>query len=209
MDGCILPVSESENGGDTSQNHACYFWCGRPLTWYVTDTYSRVSSIWQWCTFCLLCLSNRRGISFIFDAQKSMKLQSHDISVRIWAAGRHALVAVFIVTLRPHRPYRLLGTESSGRPPLPLHSSWALALQLIDWINVALRPQKPWDLLGTGEPMTATLAFTQLLSSQAALQLLCCLMSSDVGWHIIRDKLRPTREHDSVLLYVHRNHKAR
>ena len=32
---------------------------------------------------------------------------------------------------------------------------------------------------------------------------LCCLMSSDVGWHF-RDKLRPMRE-----LYVHRIHKAR
>ena len=36
----------------------------------------------------------------------------------------------------------------------------------------------------------------------------CCLLSSDVGWHI-RDKLRPMREHGSVLLYVHGNHKAR
>ena len=29
-----------------------------------------------------------------------------------------------------------------------------------------------------------------------------CLMSSDVRWHI-RDKLRPVREHGSILLYVH------
>ena len=36
----------------------------------------------------------------------------------------------------------------------------------------------------------------------------CCLMSSDVGWHI-RDKLRPMREHVSILLYVHGNHEAR
>ena len=35
----------------------------------------------------------------------------------------------------------------------------------------------------------------------------CCLMPSDVGW-CIRDKLRPMREHGSVLLYVHWNHKA-
>ena len=40
------------------------------------------------------------------------------------------------------------------------------------------------------------------------LLLLCCLMSSDVGWHI-RDKLRPMREHGSMLFYVHGNHKAR
>ena len=33
-------------------------------------------------------------------------------------------------------------------------------------------------------------------------------MSSDVDWHI-RDKLRPMREHGSVLLFVHGNHKAR
>ena len=33
-------------------------------------------------------------------------------------------------------------------------------------------------------------------------------MSSDVGWHI-RDKLRPMREHGSVLLYVHGSHEAR
>ena len=36
----------------------------------------------------------------------------------------------------------------------------------------------------------------------------CCLMTSDVGWHI-RDKLRPMREHGSILLCVHGNHKAR
>ena len=35
-----------------------------------------------------------------------------------------------------------------------------------------------------------------------------CLMASDVGWHM-RDKLRPMREHGSILLYVHGNHKAR
>ena len=35
-----------------------------------------------------------------------------------------------------------------------------------------------------------------------------CLMSSDVGWHI-RDKLRPVRDHGSILLYVHGNQKAR
>ena len=35
---------------------------------------------------------------------------------------------------------------------------------------------------------------------------LCCLMSSDVGWHI-RDKPRPMPKHGSILLYVHGNHK--
>ena len=37
---------------------------------------------------------------------------------------------------------------------------------------------------------------------------LCCIMSSDVGWHI-RDKLRPMREHGSINLYVHGSQKAR
>ena len=37
---------------------------------------------------------------------------------------------------------------------------------------------------------------------------LCCLMSSDVGWHI-RDKVRPMPRHGSILLYVHGNQKAR
>ena len=36
-----------------------------------------------------------------------------------------------------------------------------------------------------------------------------CLMSSDVCWHIIRDKLRPMRDHGSILLHVHGNHEAR
>ena len=40
------------------------------------------------------------------------------------------------------------------------------------------------------------------------LLLLCCLMSSDVGWHI-GDKLRPMLKLGSILLYVHGNHKAR
>ena len=33
-------------------------------------------------------------------------------------------------------------------------------------------------------------------------------MSSDVGWHI-RDKLRPIREHSSIILYVHGSQKTR
>jgi len=40
------------------------------------------------------------------------------------------------------------------------------------------------------------------------LMMLQSFMSSEVGWHI-RDKLRPTREHGSILLYVHGNRKAR
>ena len=37
---------------------------------------------------------------------------------------------------------------------------------------------------------------------------LCCLMSSDVVWHI-KDKLKPMPKHGSINLYVHRNQKAR
>ena len=36
----------------------------------------------------------------------------------------------------------------------------------------------------------------------------CCLMSSDVTWHI-RNKLRPMPKHGSIQLYVHGNQKAR
>ena len=36
----------------------------------------------------------------------------------------------------------------------------------------------------------------------------CYLMSSDVSWHT-KDKLRPMREHGSILLYVHGNYEAR
>ena len=36
----------------------------------------------------------------------------------------------------------------------------------------------------------------------------CCLMSSDVSWHI-RDKLWPMPKHGSIILYVHGNQKAR
>ena len=36
----------------------------------------------------------------------------------------------------------------------------------------------------------------------------CCLMSSDVSWHI-RDKLWPVPKHGSINLYVHGNQKAR
>ena len=36
----------------------------------------------------------------------------------------------------------------------------------------------------------------------------CCLMSSDVSWHI-RDKLWPVPKHGSIILYVHGNQKAR
>ena len=48
---------------------------------------------------------------------------------------------------------------------------------------------------------TATVvAFVQLGNSASP------RVSADI---IIRDKLRPTREHGSILLYVHGNHKAR
>ena len=40
------------------------------------------------------------------------------------------------------------------------------------------------------------------------LLLLCCLVSSDVCWHI-RDKLRPMHEHGSILLCIHGNQKSR
>ena len=36
----------------------------------------------------------------------------------------------------------------------------------------------------------------------------CCLMSSDVSWHI-RDKLWPVLKHGSINLYIHGNQKAR
>ena len=36
----------------------------------------------------------------------------------------------------------------------------------------------------------------------------CCLMPSDVSWHI-RDKLWPMPKHGSIILYVHGNQKAR
>ena len=36
---------------------------------------------------------------------------------------------------------------------------------------------------------------------------LCCLMSSDVSWHI-RDKLWPMPKHGSIILYVHGNQKS-
>ena len=55
---------------------------------------------------------------------------------------------------------------------------------------------------------TETGASTSILSSSFFFLFLsffrCCLMSSDVGWHI-RDKLRPMPKHGSVLLYVHGN----
>ena len=40
------------------------------------------------------------------------------------------------------------------------------------------------------------------------LLLKCCLVSSDVSWHI-RDKLWPMPKHGSINLYVHGNQKAR
>ena len=47
----------------------------------------------------------------------------------------------------------------------------------------------------------------EFLSKTVASSFKCCLMSSDVGWHI-RDKLRPIPEHGSVLLYDRGNHNA-
>ena len=40
------------------------------------------------------------------------------------------------------------------------------------------------------------------------LKMKCCLMSSDVSWHI-RDKLWPMPKHSSINLYVHGNQTAR
>ena len=58
-------------------------------------------------------------------------------------------------------------------------------------------------------PRTATSTLTQLLNYEdAAVMMKCCLMSSDVSWHI-RDKLWPMPKHGSINLYVHGNQKAR
>ena len=66
----------------------------------------------------------------------------------------------FNVALRPQSLCGLLGTGSPRRPPRLPHSSWVRSF------NVALRPRRPQRLLGTGsQPRTATLTFTQFLSS--------------------------------------------
>ena len=55
----------------------------------------------------------------------------------------------------------------------------------------------------------ATSTLTQLLTSAWSVMMMsCCLMSSDVSWHI-RDKLGPMPKHGSIILYVHGNQKAR
>ena len=49
---------------------------------------------------------------------------------------------------------------------------------------------------------------SQLARLTLPLVVKCCLMSSDVSWHIT-DKLRPMPKHGSRILYVHGNQKAR
>ena len=45
-------------------------------------------------------------------------------------------------------------------------------------------------------------------SVQHCFMMKCCLMSSDVSWHI-RDKLWPMPKHGAIIIYVHGNQKAR
>ena len=50
--------------------------------------------------------------------------------------------------------------------------------------------------------------FSFLMWGRGVVMMKWCLMSSDVSWHI-RDKLWPMPKHGSIILYVHRNQKAR
>ena len=85
------------------------------------------------------------------------------------------------VLLYVHRSRRFIRDGSPG--PRLQHSSWALKQ-----ISLASRPQ---------------------LLSSVQMVVKCCLMSSDISWHIIRDKLWPMPKHGSINLYVHGNQKAR
>ena len=57
------------------------------------------------------------------------------------------------------------------------------------------------EISGYFDPLKLVILLPQILVK-------CCLMSSDVSWHI-RDKLWPMPKHGSIILYVHRNLKAR
>ena len=84
---------------------------------------------------------------------------------------------MFSVTLRPQRPYGLLGTGSSGRPPL---SPWVM-LQAVH-VQCYFTSTETIRTIRDGEPRTATSTFTQLLNSLAG-------------------------NSSSVLLYIHRDRK--
>ena len=69
------------------------------------------------------------------------------------------------------------------------------------WFSVALCPRKPWGSLGwTAQDGHLDSQTAPELWGIILLLLLCCLMSSDVGWHVtfIRDKLRPMPKHGST-----------
>ena len=87
---------------------------------------------------------------------------------------------------------------SSTRPRARTIMHW-------EWRPSATSSWKRWVQVQTG--LWVYLWRLDVLQEHCLL-LLCCLISSDVSWHI-RDKLRPVCEHSSVLLYIHRNHKAR
>ena len=55
---------------------------------------------------------------------------------------------------------------------------------------------------------TPSVAFRHLLPIADSFLVKCCLMSSDVSWHI-RGRLWPMPKHGSITVYVHGNQKAR
>ena len=112
--------------------------------------------------------------------------------------------------LGPQKPSGLLGTESPGRPPRLLHSSWAP----LSWCF------RSTETIRTIRPRTATSTFTQPPSSEA-------LPASSVSLYVHRDagtiwdgeprtstwifaQFLSSEQGTSsfMLLYVHRNHKA-
>ena len=84
----------------------------------------------------------------------------------------------------------------------------SLVSPLIRWFLFLLKSIAPISRRNFLQTAFETLGFQCCRRTNCRPLLLCCLMSSDVGWRI-SDKLTPMREHGLILLYVHGNHKTR
>ena len=137
-------------------------------------------------------------------------------------AGRMLLVCLLVI--RWHLFFGASTGKTSGQTEWSADGLFqALKVKLgLSWREVSQWPGlvlEYWPLVVLCRPMATGFrgghgGSSQLSCSWSPLKLFvlmmmkCCLMSSDVSWHI-RDKLWPMPKHGSINLYVHGNQKAR
>ena len=96
-------------------------------------------------------------------------------------------------------------------PPSPSPLPFPTTAWVVDYFGRCWPTLRHFWCLGTGTGLAYLWkkfsAWEFSVENRQTVVVKCCLMSSDVSWHI-RDKLWPMPKHGSIILYVHGNQKA-